>query len=51
MIAHRLSTIAYAHRIVVIVNGQIVEMGTHEELMARQGEYFKLYQMQFAATS
>jgi subfamily B ATP-binding cassette protein MsbA len=48
IIAHRLSTIGYAHRIVVIVHGQIVEEGSHEELLSRQGEYAKLYRMQFA---
>jgi len=48
IIAHRLSTIAYAHRIVVIVGGRIVEEGKHEELIARQGEYYKLYQTQFS---
>ena len=47
VIAHRLSTIGYAHRIIVLVGGQIVEQGTHETLLAAQGEYFKLYQMQF----
>jgi len=47
VIAHRLSTISYAHRIIVIVNGRIVEGGGHEELMACQGEYYKLYNMQF----
>ncbi|MBL0702258.1 MAG: ATP-binding cassette domain-containing protein [Desulfosarcina sp.] len=47
VIAHRLSTISYADRIVVIVGGQIVEEGTHKELFAKQGEYYKLYQMQF----
>jgi subfamily B ATP-binding cassette protein MsbA len=46
VIAHRLSTIGYAHRIVVITDGQIVEEGIHEQLLARQGQYFKLYQMQ-----
>jgi subfamily B ATP-binding cassette protein MsbA len=51
VIAHRLSTIAYANRIAVIVNGQITEQGTHDELTARQGEYFKLCQMQFASVS
>jgi subfamily B ATP-binding cassette protein MsbA len=47
VIAHRLSTISYAHRIVVIVGGRIVEEGKHEELIALRGEYYKLYQMQF----
>ena len=46
VIAHRLSTIDYADRIIVIVNGRIVEEGTQAELIARQGEFFKLYQMQ-----
>ncbi len=48
VIAHRLSTISYAHRIIVIVNGQIVEEGKHDELLASHGEFYKLYQMQFA---
>ena len=47
VIAHRLSTIANADRIVVLVNGEIVEEGTHDSLLKRQGEYFKLYNMQF----
>lgn len=47
VIAHRLSTIDYAHRIVVIVDGRIVEEGEQEELIARRGEFYKLYQMQF----
>ena len=47
VIAHRLSTIDYAHRIVVIVNGRIVEEGEQEELIARREEFYKLYQMQF----
>jgi subfamily B ATP-binding cassette protein MsbA len=47
VIAHRLSTIQYAHRIVVIATGEIVEEGTHEDLILRRGEYFKLYNMQF----
>lgn len=47
VIAHRLSTIRNADRILVIVNGEIVEEGTHESLLAKEGEYFKLYNMQF----
>ena len=48
VIAHRLSTISYANRIVVIVNGKVVEEGKHDELLASHGEFHKLYQMQFA---
>ena len=48
VVAHRLSTIDYADRIAVIVNGRIVEEGKREELIARKGEFFKLYQMQYS---
>lgn len=47
VIAHRLSTAAHADNIAVVVNGRIVEVGKHEALMNRKGEYFKLHQMQF----
>ena len=47
VIAHRLSTIGYAKSIVVISGGQIVEQGTHEELLCAKGEYCKLYELQF----
>jgi subfamily B ATP-binding cassette protein MsbA len=47
VIAHRLSTVRHADRIVVIVEGQIVEEGKHEDLLALDGEYRKLYNMQF----
>ncbi|MGM0451668.1 MAG: ABC transporter ATP-binding protein, partial [Thermodesulfobacteriota bacterium] len=48
VIAHRLSTVVAADRIIVMVGGQIVESGNHADLLAQQGEYFKLYQGQFA---
>jgi subfamily B ATP-binding cassette protein MsbA len=46
VIAHRLSTVRRADRIVVMVNGAIAEEGTHEELLARNGEYNRLYSIQ-----
>jgi ATP-binding cassette subfamily B protein/subfamily B ATP-binding cassette protein MsbA len=49
VIAHRLSTIVGADKIVVMDRGQIVEMGTHEALLAEKGRYFNLYTMQWAA--
>ncbi|PKN35562.1 MAG: lipid A export permease/ATP-binding protein MsbA [Deltaproteobacteria bacterium HGW-Deltaproteobacteria-19] len=47
VIAHRLSTIRNADRIIVLVNGAIIEEGNHETLLERQGEYRRLYNMQF----
>ena len=47
VIAHRLSTIRNADRIIVLVNGEIREEGTHETLLSRHGEYSRLYNMQF----
>ncbi len=49
VIAHRLSTISSADRVIVIENGRVVEQGTHEELLAGQGVYHRLYQSQFRA--
>jgi len=48
IIAHRLSTIKDADIIMVIDHGEIVEKGSHEELLERKGHYYRLYQSQFA---
>lgn len=47
VIAHRLSTIDYAHRVIVLKDGRIVESGTQKELLEKSGEFHKLYQLQF----
>ena len=51
VVAHRLSTIKNADEIAVVADGKIAEQGTHEELMAKQGMYYDLYQLQFRANS
>ncbi len=45
-IAHRLSTLRDANRLIVLDRGNVVETGSHDELMAREGEYYQLYQAQ-----
>lgn len=49
VIAHRLSTVQRADRIVVVVAGEVVEAGTHRQLLARGGMYARLYELQFQA--
>lgn len=46
MIAHRLSTLRRANKIVVVEKGKIIEMGSHEELIAKKGKYYKLVEIQ-----
>ena len=46
IVAHRFSTIRHAHRIIVLHRGQIVEQGTQAELMNRQGQFYRLAQLQ-----
>jgi len=47
IIAHRLSTIQRADRILVMHKGRLREMGTHQQLLAQRGIYWKLYQLQW----
>jgi ATP-binding cassette subfamily B protein len=47
IIAHRLSTIQRADKIIVMHKGKVREMGTHQQLLANRGIYYKLYQLQY----
>jgi ATP-binding cassette subfamily B protein len=47
LIAHRLSTVQRAETILVMHKGQLREMGSHQQLLARRGLYWKLYQLQY----
>ena len=47
IIAHRLSTIKDADLIVVLDKGMVIEMGNHNELISKKGQYYNLYQTQF----
>ena len=51
IVAHRLSTVKSADEIAVVSDGEIIEQGTHEELMAKHGMYADLYQLQFRANT
>ncbi|MBR0082387.1 MAG: ABC transporter ATP-binding protein [Clostridia bacterium] len=47
VVAHRLSTIQHSDQIIVLQNGEIIERGTHQQLLANRGHYWKLYRLQF----
>jgi ATP-binding cassette subfamily B protein len=51
VIAHRLSTIRDADIILVMEDGRIVEQGSHDQLLASHGAYYRLYQSQFAGAA
>ena len=47
IVAHRLSTIQHADKIVVLRHGEIQEIGNHQELLKKKGQYYELYQIQY----
>jgi ATP-binding cassette subfamily B protein len=48
IVAHRLSTIQHADNIILLDHGEIVEQGTHNELLLQKGRYYNLYTLQFS---
>ena len=48
VVAHRLSTIQHSDNIILLSNGEIIEQGTHQELLHQKGKYYKLYTLQFS---
>jgi len=51
VIAHRLSTVEHADKIIVLKDGEIIESGTHDSLLQHQGEYWRLYKMDFRSAN
>ena len=47
IVAHRLSTIQHADNIILLAKGQILEQGTHQQLLQRHGRYYQLYTLQY----
>ena len=47
IVAHRLSTIQHADNIIVLQSGEILEQGTHQQLLRKKGKYYSLYQLQY----
>jgi ATP-binding cassette subfamily B protein len=48
MVAHRLSTIQHADNIILLDHGEIIEQGTHNDLLLQRGKYYDLYTLQFS---
>ena len=48
VVAHRLSTIQHSDNIILLAHGEIIEQGTHQELLALKGQYYHLYTLQFS---